>query len=221
MDAMKGKSAMLMTKGIMEVRTNPPSLVCRILSFEHPQTKKAVTLIPIPNIAGTAYFRRVLDADNLMNHYDKILCEDGRLPFQAGSAEANKQQFMRRLFPFFSLRPVVSDGEKFDGITQRDAIESRMAYQMVLDGWNPPVDPRARRGIERILDNYEANTKVAVPWGVYHLPYFRYRLLKEGFVESGVEEVTVFGVQEIAYIVMLMTALSLVSVFIFFRMLFG
>lgn len=210
MNSMRGKSAMLMTKGIMDLRSDPPRLVCTVLTLEHPESRKQVTLYPVPNIASPAYFKRVLNADVLCAGYDKILCEDGRLPFQSGTAEGNKQLRMRQAFPFFSLRPVVADGEKFDGALVRDALESRMAYQMVLDGYDPPVDPRARRGVERILDHYADNTKVAVPWGVYHIPYFRYRLQKEGFNVISTEEVVVFGMQQIMAVVIATTVLSMV-----------
>ncbi|CAJ1008643.1 hypothetical protein Q4I28_003956 [Leishmania naiffi] len=220
MDSVKSKSAMLMTKGIMDIRSDPPRLICTILRYQHPSTKKEVTLYPIPNIAAPAYFRRVLDGDVLQCNFDKILCEDGRLPFQAGSMIAARQQMLRRLFPFFSIRPVVEDGEKFDGIIVRDALESRMAYQMVLDGYDPPVDPRARRAVERI-DTYPESTRVVVPWGVYHMPYFRYRLEKEGYKALPSEEVVVFGFHQVMGFFFLSGVMVFAMLFVFFHTLFG
>lgn len=210
---------MLMTKGIMDVRSDPPRLICTILKFQHPETKKEVTLYPVPNIAAPAYFHRVLNGDTLTRDFDKVLCEDGRLPFQAGTAKAKRQQLLQRIFPFFSIRPVVADGEKFDGIVSRDALESRMAYQMVLDSYDPPVDPRARRGVERI-DSYPDNTRVVLPWGVYHMPYFRYRLEKEGYVALPSEEVVVFGVQQVLGIVAVTTAVGFFTAFFLFSLFF-
>ncbi|KAG5504347.1 hypothetical protein JKF63_04796 [Porcisia hertigi] len=220
MDSMKSKSAMLMTKGIMDLRTDPPRLICTILRYQHPNTKKEVTLYPVPNIAAPAYFQRVLDGDALLRNFDKILCEDGRLPFQDGSAGAARQKLLRRLLPFFSIRPVVAEGEKFDGIIVRDALESRMAYQMVLDGYDPPVDPRARRAVERI-DTYPDNTRVAVPWGVYHMPYFRYRLEKEGYTPLPSEEVVVFGLQQVLGLFFISGVVAFAMSFVLFRILFG
>lgn len=220
MDSMKSKSAMLMTKGIMDLRNDPPRLICTILKYQHPETKKEVTLYPIPNIAAPSYFRRVMDGEALQRNFDKVLCEDGRLPFQAGTANAARQQLLRRFFPFFSIRPVVTDGEKFDGILVRDALESRMAYQMVLEGCDPPVDPRARRGLERI-DSYAESTRVAVPWGVYHMPYFRHRLEKEGYKALPSEEVVVFGFQQMLGLLFVTGVLSFVLFFILFRLAFG
>lgn len=213
------KSAMLMTKGIMDVRSDPPRLICTILKYQHPETKKEVTLYPVPNIAAPAYFQRVLNGASLQHDFDKILCEDGRLPFQAGTAKATRQQWMQRLFPFFSIRPVVEDGEKFDGIISRDALESRMAYQMVLDGYEPPVDPRARRAVERIA-TYADGTRVVVPWGVYHMPYFRYRLEKEGYTALPSEEVVVFGFQQMLYILFMSSVVAFALSFVLFSIFF-
>ncbi|KPI86064.1 hypothetical protein ABL78_4866 [Leptomonas seymouri] len=215
MSLQRSKSAMLMTKGIMDLRSDPPRLICTIIKYQHPETKKEVTLYPVPNIAAPSYFQRVLRGESLQKDYDRILCEDGRLPFQAGTAKAARQRLLQRLFPFFSLRPVVADGEKFDGIISRDALESRMAYQMVLEGYEPPVDPRARRGVERI-DSYPGNTRVVVPWGVYHMPYFRYRLEKEGYTVLSSEEVVVFGFQQMLGMLFMTSVVAFVLAFFLF-----
>lgn len=220
MNSVRSKSAMLMTKGIMDLRYDPPRLICTLLTFQHPESKKEVTLYPTPNMASPSYFRRVLDADTLTANFDRVLCEDGRLPFQAGTAVAAKQAKLRRLFPFCSLRPVTADGEKFDGIVQRDAMESRMAYQMIQDGADPPVDPRARRGVERILDAYPENTRVVVPWGVYHMPYFRYRLQKEGFVQTNAEEVEVVGLRDMLGIAFISGTIAFMMLGLFVMLIF-
>ncbi|KPA84098.1 putative mitochondrial hypothetical protein [Leptomonas pyrrhocoris] len=215
----RAKSAMLMTKGIMDVRSDPPRLICTILKYQHPGTKKEVTLYPVPNIAAPSYFQRVLNGEALQKDFDKVLCEDGRLPFQAGTVKAARQRWIQLVFPFFSVRPVVEDGEKFDGIVSRDAVESRMAYQMVLDGYDPPVDPRARRAVERI-DSYPDNTRVVVPWGVYHMPYFRYRLEKEGYAPLPSEEVVVFGFQQMLSMLLVTSAAAFVLAVLLFSIFF-
>lgn len=219
MNSMKSKSAMLMTRGIMDMRQGPPRLICTILKYEHPETRKEVTLYPIPNIAAPAYFQRVLDGDRLSQNFDKVLCEDGRLPFQQGTLQGNRQVAIRRMFPFFSVRPVVADAEKFDGIITRDAMESRMAYQMLLDAYDPPVDPRARRGVERI-ESYADGTRIVVPWGVYHIPYFRYRLEQEGYKQVASEEVVVVSLQQMMAALLLSSLVAFMVTFIFFSILF-
>lgn len=211
---------MLMTKGIMEMRHNPPGLVCSIRRFRHPDTRKEVTLYPVLNMAAPHYFRRVLDGDVLTRSFDKILCEDGRLPFQAGSRLAWQQHLLKRVFPFLAFRPVATDGSKFDGIVQRDPVESRMAYQMVLDGADPPLDPRARRAIERI-DSYPDGTRAVCPWGVYHMVYMNYKLRQLGYVLENEETVEVVGYREAVLVVAIMAVLSLWMMYAFFRMLFG
>ncbi|CAD2219141.1 hypothetical protein AGDE_00120 [Angomonas deanei] len=220
MNSMKGKSAMLMTKGILDMRSDPaPRLVASILTFQHPDTKKEVTLYPIPNVASKAYLARALNADYLSEKYDKVLWEDGRLPFRVGTAASQKSIILKKLFPFFSIRPSAVNGEKFDGCVLRDPVESRMAYQGILDELDPPVDARARRGMSRI-DTYPEGTRVAVPWGVYHMPYFRYSLLKNGYVQLSVEEQEVFGLRQIMGIFLFSTLFALVSTMLFVSLFF-
>lgn len=220
MDDVKRKSAMLMTKGIIEPRQSPPALVCTIRRFKHPMSGKEVTLYPVPNIAAPHYFRRVLDAHHLTNNFDKVLCEDGRLPFQAGTALARRHEVFKRLLPFLSLRPVVVNGDKFDGIVERDPLESRMAYQMLLDGADPPVDPRARRAIERI-EGYADATKTVCPWGVYHLVYMTYRLRTLGYTVESEEELEVVGMKEVMVLGCFMGITTFWMMYALYRMLFG
>ncbi|PBJ68156.1 hypothetical protein BCY84_09253 [Trypanosoma cruzi cruzi] len=220
MDGIKGKPAMLMTRGIMEMRQNPPGLVCTIRRFKHPTTQKEVTLYPIVNFAAPHYFRRVLDGDILERNFDKVLCEDGRLPFEAGSRLARQQQMLKRIFPFFGLRPVTINGSKFDGIVQRDPVESRMAYQMIVDSADPPVDPRARRAMERI-ENYPDGTRVVCPWGVYHLVYMNHKLRQLGYIVEREEAVEVVGYREAALVFGILAVLTFWMSYAIFRMIFG
>nr|CCC92009.1 conserved hypothetical protein [Trypanosoma congolense IL3000] len=214
------KSAMLMTKGIMELRQNPPGLACTIRRFRHPDTRKEVTLYPVPNIASPHYFRRILDGDTLMRDFDKVLCEDGRLPFQAGTALARKHEVLKRMFPFFAFRPVAADGAKFDGIVQRDAVESRMAYQMLLDGADPPIDPRGRRAVERI-DSYADGTRTVCPWGVYHIVYMTYKLRELGYEVEYEDVVEVVGVKEVMFIGCFVGILTFWAMVALYRLVFG
>ncbi|KAG8342392.1 hypothetical protein TRVL_06775 [Trypanosoma vivax] len=220
MDGVKGKTAMLMTRGIMELRQNPPGLVCTIRRFKHPGTLKEVTLYPVPNIAAPHYLRRVLGGEHLMKNFDRVLCEDGRLPFQAGTPIARRHELLKRLLPFCALRPVVEDGSKFDGTIQRDPVESRMAYQMLLDGADPPIDPRARRGIERI-DSYPEGVRTVCPWGVYHVVYMTYKLQRLGFSIESEEVVEVVGLREMSFVGASMGLLAFWTVYLLYRLLFG
>ncbi|RNF07624.1 uncharacterized protein Tco025E_07407 [Trypanosoma conorhini] len=220
MDGVKGKSAMLMTKGVMEMRQNPPGLICTIRRFKHPATQKEVTLYPVPSIAAPHYFRRVLDGEALTRNFDMVLCEDGRLPFEAGSRLARRQQVLRRIFPFFGLRPVSVEGAKFDGIVQRDPVESRMAYQMILDGADPPVDPRARRAVERI-ETYPDGTRVVCPWGVYHIVYMNHKLHQLGYVVEDEETLEVVGYREALLVSGIFAVLTFWVAYAAFRIVFG
>lgn len=134
--------------------------------------------------------------------FDKILCEDGLLPYAQDSPRANGQRLLQWCLPFVRLRPVVAraTGEQYyDGLLLRDRVESRMTFEMLRDQWNPPVDPRARRAMDRILHAYPNQTCVCVPWSPYHIPYFIYRLELEGFELVKKEEVEVMGFRVLVY----------------------
>eukprot|EP00796_Vickermania_ingenoplastis_P006516 gene6516-4693_t len=174
--------------GFLEFRGDPPRLITTLKTFRHPETGKTVALHPLLSTALPSYLRRVYTAPlELQQRFDKILCEDGQLPLKDGTPAAARQKMWQRLCPFMSLKLVVpeSDGAFYDGLPQRDAVETRMAYQMLQERWDPPVDPRARRAMERIA-TYPDGTRVCLPWGMYHLRYLEYRLQLEGYklVES-------------------------------------
>lgn len=134
--------------------------------------------------------------------FDTILCEDGQLPFSSDSPRAYWQKLVQICLPFLLSRPVVPrewGSRHYDGLVQRDSVETRMAFEMLREQWQPPVDPRARRGIERILNTYPDGSRVCVPWSPYHIPYFIYRLELEGFELIKKEEVEVMGFRWLVY----------------------
>lgn len=197
--------------GFLDIKHSPPRLVATLRTYVHPETKKQVSLYPVPAIAAPSYIRTVLSPAALLGRFDKILCEDGQLPVQEGSAESVRQNFWMRAFPFVSVRRVVppSAGEHYDGLVERDRVETRMAFEMLRDRWDPPVDPRSRRGIERI-ESYPEGTKVCVPWNVYHMRYFQYRLEREGYELASSEEVDVMGFRVVIYFMVFVCTLSVV-----------
>lgn len=220
MSGMKGAAAQRMMKGVMDLRSDPPRLVCTVYTYLHPETRKEVTLLPLPNVASRNYLQRALNQDVIATRYDKILCEDGRLPLPAGSAAALRQQFWHRILPFVNMRPVVAADDqgrsKYEGITTRDPVESSMAYNMVMEGWEPPVDPRARRAVERI-DGYDEATRVMVPWGVYHMPYLHYRLKQEGYTVTHKEELEAISFRSILYSFAISLCLFYMSMFLVYK----
>lgn len=159
-----------------------------------------------PNGASTDGFSSpssssVADPNNAIA-FDKILCEDGQLPYPHDAPKAYWQQLLQLCLPFLRVRQVVSrewGNTYYDGLVQRDGVESRMAFEMLRDEWRPPVDPRARRAMERILHTYPEKTRVCVPWSPYHIPYFIYRLELEGFELIKKEEVEVMGFRWLVY----------------------
>lgn len=221
MDTIGKKSGMLMTKGLMTFRNDPPSLACAIRTYRNSQNGKTVVLHPIPNMAVRTYFDRVLHDVHKSGSFDKILCEDGRLPFVEGTFEANKVKFYRKLLPFFGHRPVApADCELFDGLLHRDPVESRMSHASVVEALTPSVDPRARRGVERI-ESYPDNVRVAVPWNVYHLVYFSEKLPQLGYELVNTEEVVVIGQRQAFAVALGLGMFSVLMVMSLFRLLFG
>ena len=184
---------MLMTRGVVQIRQSPSRLVATIRKYRNPTTNTTVTLKPIPTISIPSTFRKLF-YDHIEDPATTIvLCEDGRLPFLAGTQPAIVQRFFKTIFPFFAYRPVVRDASKFDGLIGRDAIDSRIAYQSVMalkDTTECTVDPRARRAVERIL-SYPTGSNVVVTFNVYHTVYFWAKLPLHGFVLESSEEVEV------------------------------
>jgi hypothetical protein len=221
MDAVKGKSGMLMSKGVMQMKTDPPSFVCNIRVFRQASTGKVVTLHPMPNMAAPMYFTKYLDGNHTNPNFDVVLCEDGRLPYAQGTAEGRKQTLFKKIFPFLCYRPVVPpECTKFDGLIQRDPVESRMAYTSLVQSLSPTVDARARRAVERI-ESYGNNTRVVVPWNVYHHVYFSEKLPMLGFELVRTEEVAILEMKHIMLMIVTLIMLSFYTCLTLFRILFG
>eukprot|EP00331_Platyophrya_macrostoma_P022205 CAMPEP_0176447042 /NCGR_PEP_ID=MMETSP0127-20121128/24751_1 /TAXON_ID=938130 /ORGANISM="Platyophrya macrostoma, Strain WH" /LENGTH=224 /DNA_ID=CAMNT_0017833323 /DNA_START=29 /DNA_END=706 /DNA_ORIENTATION=- len=216
-----GRSGMLMTKGVMKMKTDPPSFVCSMRVFRHPSSGKTVTLNPIPNIAAPSFFRDVLETNHLKSDVDVILCEDGRVPYVEGSFEAKKLKILKTLIPVFGYRPVVDAScQKYEGLAQRDPVESRMAYTSVTQALEPPVDARARRAVERI-ETYPPNTHVVLPWNVYHIVYFSHVLPQLGYELVKEEERVVIDMKQILLLMVVLGLISCWTVMTTLRLLFG
>lgn len=202
--------------GFLDIRHDPPRLVATIKTLRHAQRNLEVSLHPVPNIASPSYLREAFSIRSLLSkgRFDKILLEDGRLPVKAGSYLGSRQQFLQKCFPFVAMRQVVEESEEdsIDGLLTRDGVETRMAFQMLKEQWDPPVDPRARRGVERIA-SYPDGSRVCVPWGPYHMKYFLYRLELEGYDVVNSEEVIVMGFQTVMRIVVVITVLSILVIY--------
>lgn len=212
---------MLMTRGVMKMKTDPPSFVCSVRTFKHPTTNVTVSLHPIPNIASRSFFNAMAEQVHLDPKFDIILCEDGRLPFVEGSAEARKAQISRTIFPIFSHRPVVpSTCTKFEGLTTRDPAESRMAWMSVTQTMSPGVDPRARRAVER-LESYPPGTRAVCPWNIYHNVYFSDKLAELGYELIEDREVVVIDQKQILGLVVMMFVVSMLGGMFVVRTLFG
>lgn len=222
MDKFTSRSGMLMTRGVMKMKSNPVSFVCSVRTFRHPTTRVAVTLNPVPNIAARAFFRTMLEELHVNPVHDKILVEDGRLPFVEGTADARKQQMRRIMFPMFSSRPIASTSSSalFDGLVSRDPVESRMAWMSVTESLTPGVDPRARRAIERI-ESYPDGTRVVCPWNIYHLVYMSDKLTDLGYELIEDKEVVVITQTQIVGLVVMMFAMAVLMGITTMRILFG
>lgn len=212
------RAASSVLRGVMEIQSNPPKIVGTLRTFTHPVTKKSVTLAPLPSFASPSYIRSVYAPYSLTERFDKILCEDGVLPLKAGTPRASAQLIWQRVFPFLSIRPVVSEEiglKHYDGLLIRDRIETRMAFEMLKEQWEPPVDPRARRGVERIA-TYPDGTKVTVPWNPYHMKGLQHHLERAGFELTTTEEIEVIGPRTVMYFLVFVSGLCLFLSFKFF-----
>jgi hypothetical protein len=203
---------MLMTRGVVSIRNSPSRLVGTIRRYRHPVTNTTVTLKPIPTLSTPSTFRKLFYDHIADPNTHIVLCEDGRLPFLAGSAPAIIQRVFKTFLPFLAYRPVVTDASKFDGIIGRDAVDSRIAYQSVVaqkDTTTCTVDPRARRAVERIL-SYPAGSHVVATFNVYHTVYFWHRLPELGFVLDSTEEIEIARMSHfVAFLILCSLFLSL------------
>ena len=218
--ATQGMTKTLISLGIMDMKKDPPRLICHCKTWRNPNNGILVTIAPVPNIASPSYWQRVLCGNH--TRYDKIMCEDGRGPVVEGTAQANRSALMQRLFPWYAPVPVVPADQlnKYEFNPARDPAESSMAYHSSMHNLQPPVDPRARRGIERI-DSLPPNTRVVYPWNLYHMPYLQHSMIKQNYELVQTEDILVMTQAEIVRLV-LTTAIVLGAVgVILFRILFG
>lgn len=190
--ALNPKTRSQALQSIIQVQQNPFRMVCKVFVFKNPLTNVTIRLHPLPMVASKAYFDKVLhNLPNSKNElkFDKILVEDGYLPFVEGTPEATKTIRGRSWRPFIYSRPVVPQSalQYYDGLVQRNPIESRICHYSVVSGEKPTVDPRARRALEH-ADAYSEGTVVVMPWNIYHCVYIKDKLLASGYHQ--VEELT-------------------------------
>eukprot|EP00758_Cryptobia_borreli_P012415 Tbor_TRINITY_DN5746_c0_g1::TRINITY_DN5746_c0_g1_i1::g.20051::m.20051 len=179
----------LAEKGIFMIMQSPLRLVAFRRVYLHPVTGVRVILHPNPNIAMKSFFDEMIFNLEKRSDLDKVLVEDGTLPYTLDHPNANRTQIIQKLIPWFAFRNVTNQTAKYDGVVERDPIESRIAYLSATRG-NEPVDPRARRAMDRVM-SYPNNTSVVLPWTLYHMPYFFQSLERHGFELQRNEEVVV------------------------------
>lgn len=184
-------------------REGVPAMVMKSIRYVNRDTNTRLTLFMIPNIGSPSYFAQTYH--KLHERFDTVLCEDGKLPVPESKATAG-QRLQAAFWPIVPGRSIVPDSalSKYDGVVERDLLESRIT----MDSWkkgdfDPPLDPRASRAVERLV-SYAPGMNVAMPWHVHHAPYLTYALPAEGFVEEGRDD---------HVLVTLMQAVSLVVAF--------
>lgn len=210
----------LLDRGVMALKSKPFGMFAIRKTYRNPLTNTIVILQPIGGIASKKFFDENYYSWWNSPEVDKVLCEDGKLPFLAGTVEAQKIAVRRRLFPAYGFRPVVPDASKFDGIVDRDPLESRISYLSVQRGDPLPVDPRARRAVER-LDTYPSGTRVVLPWNAHHMVYLNEKLSRLGYVLEKTEEVQAIGQSSFLYAMAVVTALMTIFFMWFSRLISG
>jgi hypothetical protein len=208
----------LMDAGIIALRTNPHRIVVNIATYRHPTVPGLkVTLQPAPTVAGPSYW-----SDHwydLHTKFDRVLVEDGMMPERKGTTAATWATVLRQVLPFTGHKMVVDSDINYGKYDQaqsvRDRIESGLAYNSVMTLMKPPVDPRARRAMEHLnsiassmATSGDLATKthnVAMPWGVFHSYYLRYRFEHDGWAVEKQEEVLMINQRQVAMIMFFMS----------------
>ena len=207
----------------MMLMQNPPRLVAFCRTYVHPTTGVRVTFHPLSNMGMKGYLEEAYYGVSARADVDKVLVEDGHLPLVPNHPGASKRQFMRKVMPFFPLRPVIAKSAeltKFDGCVNRDPVESKMAFTSLTEASNPPIDPRARRAIERIM-TYPNNTSVVVPWNTQHMPYFYQAMPLHGFELQKNEEMIVVDRMTMVAFTAIPMFMFLWTFLLFVKLLFG
>lgn len=216
----KANTKALAELGVMQLMQDPPRLVAFRRIYIHPTTGTRVILHPLPNIAQRSFFQEMKYGLEKRVDIDKVLCEDGHLPVTTDHPRARSIRLAQRFLPFVGTAPITDDVAKFEGLAERDPIESKMAFLSTTQKQTPPLDPRARRGVEHILA-YPNNTSVVLPWSAYHMPYLFYALERHGFDLHKNEEVTVVDQRHLTLGVFVVLTVSMWSVYFFLKWLIG
>jgi hypothetical protein len=215
----------LMDLGVLKLQRNPGQVLSACLrTYKHPTTGMTVALHPIPNFAQAAYWSRAWY--NVDEQCDRVLSEDGYGPVRAGTYDAYRATALGYLMPFVCQRQVVpTDARmaKYEVLSPtRDRLESAMAYESVklATAGEPPVDPRARRAVDRLeamaLES-NAPASVVVPWNVFHNAYFFWRLEQQGWTLLSTEDVKIVTQFDAAVMMLVGAFLSAMLSLMLFR----
>jgi len=181
--------ASIMKLGILAFKQNPSCVVTLKRTFAHPVSGQIVTTLPIPTMARPSFWQS--SYYGLHHKYDKVLYEDGWGPVLPGSVPqaAVLRRYLLPILPHTEEIPA-EEMKRFLGANDRDIIESNMAYKSCEEGLSPPVDARARRGVE-LLMTMDPRERVVMPWNMHHHYYLAWKLRQCGYIEKNIEEIVI------------------------------
>ena len=209
----------LMNLGVIVFLTGPGRIATYKREFTHPGSGQKITLIPLPTLARPQFWENHLY--HLHENYGHVVYEDGWHPYCTGTLPF-RSLLAKYFLPILPRCYEINTNElrNYIGSTNRDVVESAMAFRSTESTLDPPVDPRARRGLERIR-TLPTNVHAVLPWNVYHQYYLMHKLRELGYVQGRIDEIIIFTQQE----VLLLTAVLLLSVlfvpFYLFRKVFS
>lgn len=214
----------LMSAGVLVIRTGPNRLVASVRTFRHPSGVE-VTIHPLTSIASVEYLST--HWYDLHSRYDAVLLEEGNWISMPNSFVAQLGKLAKVIFPYKAYGPWVDQQfhDKYEVSSQlRDPLDSRIAFESVLHNKQPPVDPRAHRGVQRLnlfaLNSANEKKRVVMPWHVYHAAYLYQKLPAEGYEMVKSEEVTVITQLDTFKIGVAGSCIALLGGALFFKKLF-
>ena len=189
--------------GIVGQVPDPVRNVIFARTYVHPETKQEVTLQPIPPVARRQFWEEA--CTDLHRKYDLVLFEDGQQPLsQPGDSF---RRFFRDKFPFINHRQYVprDSMEQYVGKTTVDSQDGAVAMSSISKRLDPPIDPRARRGVEH-LRTLDPSRRVVMPWSFVHMPYLIWKLKELGYVEQRCAQTTMVTNDEAKIVTVLAVA---------------
>ena len=186
---MSSARTILYKLGIAGYAYNPSRVVFYKRTYLHPETKQQVTLQPVPRFARRQFWGEA--CYGLHRRFDRVLFEDGNQPCLAPADPM--RLLMQRAFPFAEHREYVSQDEmqQYVGAVEADNADYHVILTSLHQNLDPPVNPKARRGVERLL-TVDPKYTVVMPWNVMHMPYLMWKLKDLGFEETTSAQVTLF-----------------------------